>query len=119
MKFAMMILRRSLAPIVGTVLLTSTRIHEPRRIPPLSIASRSRLPVENEVSVWATGDRIPGFAGAWFSNFVLGSRLNLPLSSGEECPIRLDSDAPQLVYNDRSQPPTIQFGRRQGHNTID
>src|SRR5467141_3532688 len=80
MKFAMMILRRSLTPIVGTVLFTSTRIHEPRRIPPLSIASRSRLPVENDVSVWATGDRILGFTGAWFSNFVLGSRLNLPLS---------------------------------------
>src|SRR5467141_2220304 len=101
MKFAMMILRRSLTPIVGTVLFTSTRIHEPRRIPPLSIASRSRLPVENEVSVWATEGKILGFAGAWFSNFVLGKQIELALVQGEERPIRLDSNAPQLVYNNR------------------
>src|SRR3989441_13367560 len=81
MKLALMILRRSLTPIVGTVLFKCTKIDEPLLIPPLSMASRSRLPVDKEDCVYRTGERMFGLAEAWVYSFVFASRLHWRLSS--------------------------------------
>src|SRR3989442_1922767 len=75
-----MILSRSLTPMVGTVLFTSIKIEEPFLIPPLSMVSRSRLPVEKKDFVWGTGERTLCFAEELPSNLVFASRLNLHLS---------------------------------------
>ena len=59
---------------------TSIKVEEPFLIPPLSMVSRSRLPVEKKDFVWGTGERMFCFVEGLPSTLVFGSRLNLPLS---------------------------------------